>query len=325
MTVMKLYDTGLIWLAYNFMTVITGFLPYTLLVLMSLFVIKYRKPTGTAAAWWQRLKDGVKQMDDARLFSLVSFVVIFGFYCIPKSKRSVYLLPIYPFLAYFLAEFIIYLRDHHTRLLRSYGVIIGSLIVLTSALFLVIRAGLIPESLLGGASHSGSNQDLFVALRETPVTALGIVGFVGTLVALGYFWKNRKRPQALIPATVGMIFCLFFVLDALYLPMILNGKSDKPMAEEIARIVPEGKVYSYRAEVCVANRMHPFTINFYLNNRVVPFDEIQPKEGYLITGGDDIDIFKERFPAYRVTEVIDFNHKSCDDRRLTKFYRFEQP
>ena len=42
-------------------------------------------------------------MDDARLFTLLSVVIIFVFYCIPKSKRSTYLLPLYPFLAYYVA------------------------------------------------------------------------------------------------------------------------------------------------------------------------------------------------------------------------------
>lgn len=94
---------------YNVITVLSGYLPYTLLVVMSLFVLKYKKPEGTLKSWWNRLVDYIKSMDDTRLFSLLSIVIIFIFYCIPKSKRSVYLLPIYPFIAYFLAKYIIYL------------------------------------------------------------------------------------------------------------------------------------------------------------------------------------------------------------------------
>ena len=189
---------------------------------------------------------------------------------------------------------------------------------------MVIRAGLVPQSILGGAAHSGSNQDLFVALRDTALTPLGMIAFVVPFAALAYFVRNRKYTRHLITGIVAMIFSLFFVLDALYLPMILNGKSDKPLAEQIARLQPEGKVYSYRAEICITNRLHPFTINFYLNNRVVPFDEFKPEAGYLITGGDDIEAFKERVPEYQVAEAIDFDHKSCDDRRMTKLYRFDK-
>ncbi len=37
------------------------------------------------------------------LFAIVAFAVVFVFYCIPKSKRGVYLLPLYPFAAWFVA------------------------------------------------------------------------------------------------------------------------------------------------------------------------------------------------------------------------------
>ena len=75
---------------------------YTLLGLVSLFFLRYRKPQGRVRTWWSRFVAILRNMDDARLYSLLCIVIIFTFYCIPKSKRSVYLLPIYPFIAYFL-------------------------------------------------------------------------------------------------------------------------------------------------------------------------------------------------------------------------------
>ena len=88
---------------YNIITVVSGYAPYTLLVLLSLFSLTYGKITGKPREWWQRFTTYIREMDSTRLFSLLSIVLIFVFYCIPKSKRSVYLLPIYPFIAYFLA------------------------------------------------------------------------------------------------------------------------------------------------------------------------------------------------------------------------------
>ena len=87
---------------YNVITVVAGYAPYTLLVLLSLFFLKYHKVSGKLSGWWYCSATYIREMDDVRLFSLLSIVLIFVFYCIPKSKRSVYLLPIYPFLAYFL-------------------------------------------------------------------------------------------------------------------------------------------------------------------------------------------------------------------------------
>lgn len=80
---------------------LAGWLPWSLLVIMSLFTLKYKRPQGTVKLYWERFKDYITHMDKMRLFSLLSIVIIFVFYCIPKSKRSVYILPIYPFIAYF--------------------------------------------------------------------------------------------------------------------------------------------------------------------------------------------------------------------------------
>ena len=44
-----------------------------------------------------------------------SIVVIFVFYRIPQSKRSVYLMPIYPFIAYFLAKYLFYLVKKQSK------------------------------------------------------------------------------------------------------------------------------------------------------------------------------------------------------------------
>ena len=120
------------------------------------------------------------------------------------------------------------------------------------------------------------------------------------------------------------VFSIFLSLDGLYQPLVLNTKSDKPQAEIVRKYVPEGRVYSYRTHVNPGNLLHPFTINYYLGDRVVPFIEFMPNEGYLLVGDNDIESFYERYPNYRVTEVVDFNHRSCDDRRMLHFYHFQR-
>jgi 4-amino-4-deoxy-L-arabinose transferase-like glycosyltransferase len=106
---------------YNVMTVITGFVPYTILLILSLFTLKYTPISSKPKELWKKFVSYIQQMDDTRLFSLLSIVIMFVFYCIPKSKRSVYLLPIYPFIAYFIAEFIIYLvkkKEQYLKMLK---------------------------------------------------------------------------------------------------------------------------------------------------------------------------------------------------------------
>lgn len=309
---------------YNLITVIAGYVPYTLLVLISLFALKYRKWSGKPAAWWNRFRAYVRKMDDVRLFSLLSIVLFFVFYCIPKSKRSVYLLPVYPFLAYFLAEYLVYLTRRHVRVVKIFGSVMAVLAGLLLVVFFSLRMGWIPDSIFSG-SHADQNIAFKRALESVP---LGIVSWIllllmaGSIVWFVSFLKKGKSAVRLPYAVIGVIVAIFLGLDGIFQPAVLNVKSDKPIAERIASIVPEGKLYSYRTDITPGNRMHPFTINFYLGDRVVPFDVFEPQKGFLIVGNAEIEDFKEAYPAYQVEEVFDSGHRSCDDHKIIHFYRF---
>ena len=86
--------------------------------------------------------------------------------------------------------------------------------------------------------------------------------------------------------------------------------------------MPEGRLYSFRTDVVEGNRMHPFTVNFYLNNRIVPIDKMKPlpKTCYLLVGNDEIEDFQRVYPQYRPRLVWDSQHRSCDDRKVLKLY-----
>ena len=83
---------------YNIYMLMAGYLPWTLLLLFSLFCLRYRKWTGTWKEKWQQTVEKVRTSDPVHLYSFLTIALIFVFYCIPASKRSVYLLPKYPFL-----------------------------------------------------------------------------------------------------------------------------------------------------------------------------------------------------------------------------------
>lgn len=306
---------------YNVITVLSGYLPYTLLVVMSLFVLKYKKPEGTLKSWWNRLVDYIKSMDDTRLFSLLSIVIIFIFYCIPKSKRSVYLLPIYPFIAYFLAEYIIYLAKNHSRIIRSFGYTLSGIYIALLALFVAVRAGIVPETIFSG-KHAAENIAQMRALETAGIGITDIIIILLPVIAALLFWKSRKSDSIRqVYSMLGIVIAIFMSLDGFFQPIVLNTKSDKPVAIKLNSIVGDGTVYSYRPQSAAGDPMRSFTINFYMNDRVVPFEAAMPKSGYMLSGNDDIEAFKETYPDYSVTEVVDFKHKSCDDKKMLHLYR----
>lgn len=324
---------------YNVLTLVAGFVPYTLLVVLSLFCLKYRKPRLKVSQWWGHFTRYIREMDDARLFTLLSFAIIFVFYCIPKSKRSVYLLPVYPFVAYYLTEYMLWLRRCHRGVVILFVRILAVLAILLPLAFVCVRFGCVPAGLVD-SGDAAVPHNLLASLQGAPIGFMGWVAPVLPILLGGMCLcsvSSRKTPLAIgdvvgggkryidpLKGSIALVICLLWSLDGLYLPIVLNGKSDKPVAEYIETLAPQGHVYSFRKDVVPGNPMHPFTINFYLGDRVVPFEAFRPKEGLLIVGDDAIEAFAERHPDYRTDLVRDFGHRSCDDHKYLKLYRFAQ-
>lgn len=110
-----------IW--YNFLTVIWGWIPWTLVLLISLFGLKWKICVCYLRGY---LSANVSGKPGQIPFTVALAIVHMGgnslyfiFYCIPKSKRSVYLLPIYPFMAVLIAEYLLALVQRGAKCLKS--------------------------------------------------------------------------------------------------------------------------------------------------------------------------------------------------------------
>lgn len=129
---------------YNVEMILAGWLPWTLVVIGKWVKVRWQARKGAAdvaadsgangllhhvGTLWRRLR----ALPPVHLFSLMAFVVIFVFYCIPKSKRGVYLLPVYPFAAWFIA---LYLRDLGQRFWRRALCTVQGLWIVTFAIVL---------------------------------------------------------------------------------------------------------------------------------------------------------------------------------------------
>jgi 4-amino-4-deoxy-L-arabinose transferase-like glycosyltransferase len=278
---------------YNVLTLLAGLAPYTLLAVMALWVAPWRRLRWKPREAWARLRG----MDDVHLFSLLAAVLIFVFYCIPKSKRSVYLLPVYPFIAFFLAERMVGLLRRGGKWIRVYGDVLA-----VACLALVVACPWV--------------QQVTVAPWGWGVLALT------ALVAVGFLLLGRKdlagRPVQLY-GVVALGFAAFTALDSVVLPPILNAKSDKPVAMELRERYPEGPLYGYVS----TEMLHFFTVNFYLDDRVASFVDEAPQEGHLLVGKKDFERLKEAYDdSYRFREEWNTGHRSCDTKDTLMVYSF---
>ena len=116
------YDLGHengVW--YNFMTLAAGFIPWTIFFFFSLFGLKLSKPEQPIKEILKNTWKRIRSMEKVRLFSLVALIGILFFYSIPSSKRSVYLMPAYPFIALFLAQYALYITEYRTKVTRVFA------------------------------------------------------------------------------------------------------------------------------------------------------------------------------------------------------------
>lgn len=307
---------------YYFIMLAAGLLPYTILLLVQLFFLKYSRPTGGIKKIWTRLVNYLRQMDAVRLYSLLSIVVIFVFYCIPKSKRSVYLLPIFPFIAYYLAELFIYLYSQKAKSLKFFSIILCSLGALLTLVFGMVRLGWIPESIFGG-KHAAENIAYLHALESMPLGIDNIVLILLPFIVAIYLFVGplkKKDYRAMTYTLIASVFAIFLALDGVLQPTILNVKSDKRLVKDVMEFVPEGNLFSY----IKADMMRFFTINFYCGNRVLLFESEKPEEGYLLIGKKDAANYLPQQTSYSFEQVYESDKRSCDTRDNVRLYHFKK-
>lgn len=294
---------------YNFLTLLGGYVPWVLLVLISLFTLDWRRlfrrndaPAAGASGLWQGIVDKVRNADPVTLFSAVCTVVIFLFYCFPQSKRSVYLMPIYPFIAYFLARYMIYLADRHRVAVKIYGSVLAVAGILTSALFLLIRCGVVPEGIFHGR-HAAQNIEMMRQIGN--IDGFGLVLVALTALA-GVAWfvyiaRSKSGGRGVLFAVAGLTVCIYMALDGAYQPRVLSVKSMKPVAAQIDRLAPaaSGTLYEFieEGQFAAGDPVHFFELNFYLGDRIRNFWRERPASGYLLVSDSDAGRWLPQFEA----------------------------
>ncbi len=259
---------------YNGVTLLSGLLPWTLLALM-------------ATASTGRVRRG--PMKTAGLLALAVSVTVVGFYCIPESKRSVYLLPAYPFICYGLTAMTEAIAAK--RVMRVFAWFMALLAVAAPLLFAAATI-IQPEQL------------------PPLVMPWGVASYVMLALpfAAGVAWMcNRHSP---VGHVLVIVWSLYFAYTAAIMPAVLNPRSDSRALAEI----PDGaNVYS------LADDDRLYSLNYYLGDAIRTVPDIEaaaalPSGAVLIVH----DRFEPEIPrdAFDVEVLLD---RSADHRR--KLYK----
>lgn len=301
---------------YNFLTLITGWLPYTLLFVFSLFVLPWKRFSKSG------FMQSVRRAEPMQMFVWLAFGLILFFYCIPKSKRSVYLLPCYPFMAWLMAQYVVWLVANRLSAVKAYAWLMGVLGVVLSVAFVVLKTGVVPDTLFHG-KHAADNIAMLHALESISVSPSHLLfallpAAVGVAMIMTLLKKDDTLRNRVVWLSLSVVVTLFLALDSTFQPAVLNTKADKPLAPQIEQRFDMTKMYSYMS----SPMLHFFSLNFYLGDRIQQFEKVKPEDGVLMIPEDDVEEFKKTVGRGYCLQRVWQIHRAVEEKHEVGFYKF---
>lgn len=324
---------------YNFLMLIAGWLPWTLPLLLSLFVLPWRKfansftkgeSTGKVTLK-SRIMAAMRKADAVQVFTWLSFLLILFFYCIPKSKRGVYLLPCYPFMAVLIVEYMAWLVKRSLFPIRFY---IGFLsivgFILTVAL-VILRAGLVPDSIFHG-KHAWENIQMLHALSDGSMSLGDILMALMPLLAacLGLMTLMRRRSCFVtnhpVFASTVMTLLVFMAFDGYYKPTVVGCQSLRPVAmqvEQAAKGEPVFALTTINKREVGDDVLRLYGIDFYLGDNVRQLDVDRPRKGVVVVPAHCKSLLSEPFAKqYSFKEIMRTEHRASCFKDTIYVYQF---
>lgn len=301
---------------YNFLTLITGWLPYTLLFVFSLFVLPWKRFSKSG------FMQSVRRAEPMQVFVWLAFGLILFFYCIPKSKRSVYLLPCYPFMAWLMAQYVVWLVANRLSAVKAYAWLMSVLGVVLSVAFVVLKTGVVPDTLFHG-KHAADNIAMLHALESISVSPLHLLfallpAAVGVATIMTLLKKDDALRNRVVWLSLSVVVALLLALDSTFQPAVLNTKADKPLAPQIEQRFDMTKMYSYMS----SPMLHFFSLNFYLGDRIQQFEKVKPEDGVLMIPEDDVEEFKKTVGRGYCLQRVWQIRRAVEEKHEVGFYKF---
>lgn len=213
---------------YNFITIIAGMAPYTLLAILALCFLG-------AHGKRQTVRNSHSARNLIRFSALVALTILI-FYCIPKSKRSVYLLPMYPFMAYMVTRLILWLFDSGRNIaLRVFNIVLSIVAMVAAIAYFILVSGVADN--LKFIQILGFNQSI------PQIVIFSILAIATLLVAIMSI-KASPRFENQVRAMVAVIGCTYIFVNSAIIPPILSAKTDKYIATYINEQLPPTQRYT---------------------------------------------------------------------------------
>jgi 4-amino-4-deoxy-L-arabinose transferase-like glycosyltransferase len=312
---------------YNFITLFAGFIPWTILLFISLFGLRYSKRIPGIRELWRKFTGQEK----INLFSAVAAGVIILFYCIPSSKRSVYIMPAYPFIAVFIAQYVLYLAEYKPTISKIFNFFIGTIACLVGLIVLLtVTIPIIdPVALTAVFSKSARTLDDVARIWQSLSASNVVVEILLTVlvfsISLFFIHFRKKNFLKTLYSTIGVYLAIFLVVDGVFLPAYKNGISPKSYAKSLQ----EKYSFSENNNLFVMNKLTEYSnmygLNFYMNNCFRNFETEAQDEGYFLVGSESFEkVLRKYGEKYRFDFLEEYQNPCRDGERIIRLYYFKR-
>ncbi len=300
---------------YYIPILLAGLLPWTLLLVFGLILVRWRNLwQNKMRGWWMRFRS----MDPIQQWSAIVAIVVFVFYEIPKSKRSVYLLPMYPFLSILIADYLVWLLSEHRRVLKVHAWVISSIGAVFSILLIVLHE--ISLESVGFLGHRVIYQ--LAELQKMPMGLAYILASSFPIIVIVAIWYFRKRINVPLFLSFGVWMACCMTLDGVLNPAIKNSVPDYAFAQAVKAYQPDGKVAFFHVD-----REEPaYVVDYYLDDNVIPCKSLKqlPANGYIMLRESNKEMFEEGMSEFKLHQVLITDNKYTSFKGNLLLYKFEK-
>jgi 4-amino-4-deoxy-L-arabinose transferase-like glycosyltransferase len=281
---------------YYIPAILAGLLPWSLILLFALFTFDYKK-------WWKNVKEQrylwfrrFASIDKITLFSIITILVFLCFYSIPISKRSVYILPIYPFASFLLARVILWVEKVRPSLIHLLSNILLTLVALILLLTCLAHFINISDIVAPFVTSLKTSYDvaLFAKYFQNPKWSDFVLWFILLVVFILILNRQRTKNGRILIFSIFILFISLQVfLEGTAYPVFKNGHSVKHFASELSA------TFNLKNDAYVVNDLrfygNLYGLNFYLGNVFKNFEKELPSHGYLIIGEKDLPVLRKKY------------------------------
>ncbi|MDO5036500.1 MAG: glycosyltransferase family 39 protein [Porphyromonas sp.] len=250
-------------------------------------------------ARWERL-NGVSKV---RFFSILVVVVTLIFYMLPSSKRSVYLLPLFPFLSLLIAESLLHMVQITPKRLVAFSKFVSGIALITVVALFVLQY----SSTTFGMSDPKMLHTLEVVrygIHAYPALSLLLTSSLLIMILTTVYQIKRKGYIKIVYCIVFIFFFLNLNIDGPVMMGFKEQHSAKRFAQMVTPIVEKSKAEVYTISRLREGIKNLYGLAFYTHIQPLAFDREKPNEGFLILWEKNIDEIRERFLGGYNVQVI---------------------